>query len=265
MNIKEYISSGVIESYVLGLASDQERTEFEALCRQYPELVAARNEFELELEKQLNPAAIAPVPGLKQKILENLRQQKEESDAKLISLDEHPTRRYGSPLRWVAAASVILLLGAAWYAYQFYTQNKELRHTNEELQARIRAIDSSMNKLVEENEMMKNPNVAVVNMVGTTPARASASVYWDSTSQDVFLVVKNMPQLPSDKQYQLWALINGQPKDLGLFDVKNDEKRLILKMNNTQKAEAFAITVEARGNTGPPSLDNLQSMGKTTL
>ena len=52
MNIQEYISSGIVESYVLGLASPEERVEFEGLCVQYPELVAARTEFELALEKQ---------------------------------------------------------------------------------------------------------------------------------------------------------------------------------------------------------------------
>ncbi len=52
MNIKEYISSGIVESYVLGLASEEERTEFEQLCKQYPELVTARDSFEVLIEKQ---------------------------------------------------------------------------------------------------------------------------------------------------------------------------------------------------------------------
>ncbi|HSS98730.1 MAG TPA: hypothetical protein VLK33_16965 [Terriglobales bacterium] len=47
MNIKEYISSGIIESYVLGLASSEEVAEFEKLCTEYPELVAARTSFEI--------------------------------------------------------------------------------------------------------------------------------------------------------------------------------------------------------------------------
>ena len=110
-------------------------------------------------------------------------------------------------------------------------------------------MDERIEKLEEDTRIMKDPNMAVVNMVGTEKAPASsANVYWDSTSQNVYLVVKNMPKLASDKQYQLWALIDGQPKDLGLFDVQ-DENKLILKMNNTQKADAFAITIETRGKT----------------
>jgi hypothetical protein len=36
-------------------------------------------------------------------------------------------------------------------------------------------------------------------------------------------------------------------------------------MNNTQKADAFAITIENRGNTGGPNLNQLQNMGKAKL
>ena len=110
---------------------------------------------------------------------------------------------------------------------------------------------------------MHDPTVMVVNMVGLRGSSSSANVYWDSTSTDVYMVVKNMPKLPSDKQYQLWALIGNKPVDLGLFDLP--QSNVILKMKNTQKADAFAITIENRGNTGGPDLEQLQSMGKAKL
>jgi len=48
-----------------------------------------------------------------------------------------------------------------------------------------------------------------------------------------------MPKLPNDQQYQLWALIDGKPSDLGVFDATDN--KVILKMKNTKKAQAFAI------------------------
>jgi hypothetical protein len=35
-------------------------------------------------------------------------------------------------------------------------------------------------------------------------------------------------------------------------------------MKNTQKAQAFAITIEQKGGSPSPDLKKLQSMGKTT-
>jgi len=267
VNIQEYISSGIVESYVLGLASPEERVEFEGLCVQYPELVAARTEFELALEKQLlRDAAVAP-RDLKQTVMNLVNDQSSINQTKIITMTSSNANRGSSSLRWVAAASVILFLGFGFLAYKFYNEAENLR-TQQSAQTQEQQVkDSTFNQLAIENKLMKelmdNPNVAAVNMVPTTPGNPSASIYWDSTSSNVFMVVKNMPKLPSDKQYQLWALIDGKPKDLGLFDV--GDKKVILKMNNTQKADAFAITIENRGNTGGPNLQQLQNMGKAKL
>lgn len=253
--------SGIIESYVLGLASAEERAEFEKLCLQHPELVAARKSFELAWEQQLLDQAKVPAADVKEKVMDAIRQQPIVNQTRVITMESN-TSRSSSSLRWVAAASVILLLGAAFFAYKFYSQNKELQQSNTALQEKMQ--NDSLQR-AEEEKILKDPNVAVVNMVGTEKApESSASIYWDSTSSNVYLVVKNMPQLPNDKQYQLWALTDGQPTNLGLFDV-GDNKKLILKMKNTQKADAFAITIESRGNTGGPNLEQLQNMGKAKL
>jgi anti-sigma-K factor RskA len=270
VNIKEYILSGIIESYVLGLASPEESAEFEQLCRQHPELVEARTRFELALEQQLRNQSAIPAGDVKNKVMEAIRQQPSVNQTKIITMESSTPTRSSSPLRWVAAASIILLLGAAFFAYKFYNESRELKNTNLELEAKANTTDSlqkALDAIAEEQRIMKDPNVAVVNMVGTTQApSSSASIYWDSTSASVYLVVKNMPSLPSDKQYQLWALLDGKPKSLGLFDIKgSDNKKVFLKMQNVEKADAFAITIENRGNTGGPDLGQLQNMGKPQL
>ena len=253
MNIQEYISSGIIESYVLGLASAEERVEFDKMCELYPELREARTNFELSIEKQAFQNSISPPASTKDKIWSAIRQSTEKS-TKVITMEPRQGRTTG--LQWFAAAAVVLLLLASYFAYTLYTKNRAL-------QATIEHNDSLINKMTEGEKIMHNPNVMVVNMVGLKGSSSSANVYWDSTSTDVYMVVKNMPKLPSDKQYQLWALIGSKPVNLGLFDLP--ESNVILKMKNTQEADAFAITIENRGNTGGPDLGQLQSMGKAKL
>lgn len=264
MNIQEYISSGVVESYVLGLLSAQERFEFEQFCETYPELKAARESFELAIEKQAMENAMEAPTHVKERVWEAIHQK---PASKIVSMETSTTkpRSFG----WLAAASVILFLLTGYVAYNFYNQTKELKASNAKLEDKINKADSLMNKMEEERRMMTDPGVTVVNLVGTTPAKAQANIYWDSTTADVYMVVKNMPKLPDNKQYQLWSIINGprgqlQPNSLGLFDV-GDDKKLILKMSNVKKADAFAITIEDKGNTGGPTLEQLQSMGKTKL
>lgn len=265
MNIKEYISSGIIESYVLGLASEQERREFEQLCLQYPELVAARNEFEEKLEKQAFQHAIVPPVTLKEKVLNAIvKDDPADNQAKIITMDTKP--RSNNFLRFVAAASIILLLAAGYFAYTYHSRNTVLETANVNLENRINRMDSVLRQMMEDKKVIDGENVTVVNMVGTRPNAPSANIYWDTTSSNVYLLVKNMPTLASDKQYQLWSLIdsNGlKPTSLGLFD--GGKEKVLLRMSNAQKADAFAITIEKRGNTEGPNLKELQTMGKTKL
>ena len=87
-----------------------------------------------------------------------------------------------------------------------------------------------------------------------------ATVYWDTTSHDVYLLANNLPVPASDKQYQLWAIFNGKPVDLGVFDIKKE--RLLIQAKNAQGAEAFAITLEKKGGSPAPTMDSLYVMGK---
>ncbi len=260
MNIKEYISSGVVESYVLGMLTAQERFEFEQYCEAYPQLKAARDAFELAIEKQAMENAVAPPINVKEKVFSAIQQKPLSHTSKIVSMESASRRSSG--LRGMAAASIILFLVTGYFAYTFYNQNIELNDS-------LKALQVKVDQMAEYQKIMSDPNIAVVNMVAMTPAKASASIYWDSTSSDVYLLIKNMPQLPSDKQYQLWSIINGQngqlqPSSLGLFDAGENQK-VILKMSNVKKADAFAITIEKRGNTEGPNLEQLQSMGKTKI
>jgi anti-sigma-K factor RskA len=275
VNVQEYIESGIIESYVMGLASEPERAEFERLCSQYPELVAARRKFEERLEGYASENAVPPPPEVKVKVLEAIGNpaRMETSSIpppKIITMrneKEQPQEkepvRSSLLLRFVAAASVLLLVGVGYLYYQTRQENKDLTDTNDRLKTSLDTTRTVLQRIVDEQkDVVKNPNVTVVNMVGTQVApKSSANIYWDSASSNVYLVVKNMPKLPSDQQYQLWALIDNKPKDLGVFDATDD--KVILKMKNTQKAQAFAITIEQKGGSPSPTLQKMQSIGKT--
>lgn len=267
MNIQEYISSGIIESYVLGLASPEERAEFEQMCNKYPELVEARNNFELAIEEQARKNASTPPPEVKDKVWDAIRKSSSFNTSRIITME--PTTRRSSGWGWLAAASIILFLIAGYFAFTFYNQTKELKTSNTDLQARVKRTDSILNKLAEEEKVMKDPNVTVVNLAALKQSNnpPAASVYWDSTSSNVYLLIKNMPQLATDKQYQLWSIIDSagklKPTSLGLFDGGN--QKIMLRMDKAQKADAFAITIENRGNTGGPNLEQLQAMGKAKL
>jgi anti-sigma-K factor RskA len=262
VNVKEYISSGIIESYVLGLATEAERNEFEVNCAQYPEIAEARNTFEQALEDQLLKDATVPPQFLKQQIEEKIKTTSSEINAEEFEQETTPVRRIGI-WRWIAAASLILLAGSVYWAVTTNKKYQDLQAQNRELESRMKESTAQLDTLKHESEILSHPEMRMAVLKGTQIApKAYATVYWDTTDKkDVYLMVNNLPQPASDKQYQLWALLDGKPIDLGVFNMEIRQKHLLVKMQNVQKAQAFAITLEPMGGSTSPTLDSMYVMG----
>lgn len=238
MNIQEYISSGIVESYVLGLASDEERREFEQRCSQYPELLKARTDFELALEKQAMANAVSPGASVKDSIFSEIGLQ-----ARVVPLSPVPVQKMNG-WKYAAAACIALLAGSIYLNIQQSSKNNKLKGDYDIAITELNEVKKDINTLIG------NPEIKMASMKGTEVAPAAyTTVYWDTTSHAVYLLVNNLPKPADSLQYQLWALADGQPVDLGFISdehfVKHD--KLLLKANNAQKAQAFAITLEKKG------------------
>ena len=278
MDIKDYILSGAIESYVLGLASPEEMQELETMAAQHPEVKKALYSFEESLEKSsLENAVTAPDflyakvmkalenEGLSEKVPqitgENLTASTTQTQpAKVIPITYAPKGIMW--LRGAIAACIILLIGSSIINFYFYSKYREYNNKyttllaeNTTLTAKAKAIEASYN-------LVKDPEMKLVTLAAVPAKPGSlATVYWDSRSKDVWLMVNNLPQTPSNKQYQLWAIVDGKPVDAGMLDLaKTDE---LIKMKNIPNAQAFAITLETKGGSPTPHLDQLYVMGKT--
>jgi hypothetical protein len=260
VNIQEYISSGIIESCVMGMATTKEQADFEKLCSQYPELQKARFEFELKLEKKTFENAVEPPAFLKRKILDQIQEEKPSGQAMIIPLESSlPPVRSFAGMRWAIVASVILSLGCGYCIYIFYSKNQELKSAVSQSKDAIDKLGEK-ERLIEEKMLPENSHIKMAKLVSPEKNITTAiNVYWDSTSANVYLVIKNLAQLSPGQHYQLWAVTNGKYKSLGLFDAPEDDK-LILKMNNVQKADSFTITIiKANDNVMEPVFDTVST------
>jgi len=70
--ISEYIQSGLLESYVLGLATPLEAKEVEEMAATHDEVRAAIDEFSKILEKKILASAVAPDPVVKPMLMATL-------------------------------------------------------------------------------------------------------------------------------------------------------------------------------------------------
>lgn len=250
MNVKEYINSGIVESYVLGLATDAERQEFGQMVSAHAEVAEARDAFERSLEAVLVQEAPAAPSFIKERIVKEIAPPVNETVA-FEEPKEAPVRRMNA-WRLLAAACFVGLLAVGYWAYTSNEKVKDLEARQAGVENELKQKDAELSALKADAQTLYKPGMKMVSMKGTPEApQAFTTVYWDTTgaSKDVYLMINNLPQPASDKQYQLWALLNGKPTDLGVFDYDIRQKRLLVKMKNVQNAQAFAISLEKKGGS----------------
>jgi anti-sigma-K factor RskA len=63
----------------------------------------------------------------------------------------------------------------------------------------------------------------------------------------------------------LWAMVNGKPVDLGVFDAQNQPKKLLLAMKEVGDAQAFAVTLEKRGGSASPTMEKMVVLGAVSI
>jgi len=269
VNVQEYILSGIVESYVMGIASPEDSADFERMFAAHSEVREARNAFELQLEERLLAQKLDPPRELKSRIFSEIGMEKDENSPRIPLRKPKLVPRIGFA-KYVAAASLILLGGSValnFYLLEQYkktiAQNKELVDAQTQVAGTNRILQTKLATYENALSLMKDPLMAIVKLPGvpTSPAPLSmATVYWNTYSKDVYLLINQLPRPNADKEYQLWAIVDGKPVDAGVFNL--DEGVSFVKLKTIPKAEAFAITMEKKGGSTTPTMEALYVMGK---
>jgi anti-sigma-K factor RskA len=259
MDSKAYIESGAIEACLMGLASPEERAELEQLRLKDPAINEAIIRFENELEARLTTETM-PVPAdVKDNLLKKL--QPEFSKAPVVTM-----RRSRPAWKWMAAASIVLLVASAGYIFYLKNQNSNMQEeyasmlaeTND-LKVQNEIVSAQLKEMQKGMSMLSDPTVAKVTMPGMgSHTLNKAMLLWDTRTKDVYVMPMDMPETPKGMQFQLWAFVDGEPVDAGMMG----NCSVVCTMKNIPKAEAFAITLEKEGGSSKPDMENVYVMGK---
>jgi anti-sigma-K factor RskA len=278
MNVQEYISSDILDRYVLGDISEQEKKEVECMSHIYPEIRTALDNLQESINQYALSYEKAPPVALKGKIMaeiEKLNKQEFKNSAKIISLPENEKTPNSSKntYKWLAAASGFLFLATAFlYANERNKLSASQTETiilADKLQQISQSSNSKMFDLKSENDLIaaslavfNKPQNKIIKMAGIEKMapNAHATICWNGKTKEVYVGFLNLPPSPANKQYQLWAIVNGKPVDLGVID-KTTDTLSIQKMKTIENAQAFAVTLEKFGGNTIPTLEEMYTLG----
>jgi anti-sigma-K factor RskA len=265
MDIKEYIQSGIIEQYVLGLATTDEAAELEQLRIEYPELNEAISAFEQSMEMHIRANEIEPPSHLKSLIEKQLFDEENRSAAIVIEPMQTPQNQQAAlynigPWKYIAAACIVLLVASTALNFYFYSGYKSSKDQYQALLIERNTLQANNASFKQSFDMLQDSAMLHINM-NAMPGKEnnSAMLVWDPHSKDVYIYAGGMQQTPKGKQYQLWAIIDGKPVSAGVI---NNDCIGLCKMARINHAEAFAITLEKEGGSPTPTLTEMYVMGK---
>lgn len=279
-NIKEYIESGILELYVLGDLTPDEKGHVEEMALKHPEIKAELAEIEASLEAYALENAVEPSTHLKAKVLNSLltsfaddrnfptkpfNDNEKFEDAYKAPVQDNvrslPIAKTSSFYKYAFAASLaalIVSLGA------LYNTNNKLSDTQGQvalLQSKNQTFANQVNYLDNDVTVSHDASFKIIQLQGTkkTPL-AKLTVAWSPLKKKVMINLPDMKLADNDKdhQYQLWAIVDGKPVDLGVFDAKSDTiNNGMLEMKSVGNAAVFAVTLEKRGGVPSPTMDQM--------
>jgi Anti-sigma-K factor rskA len=255
LEIKDIISSGLLEMHVTGIATAQESAQVMKWAEQYPEVKAELDNIEIAMEFYAMAHAVEPAAGLKETILQEAF-KKNNPTPPIIEAHKATIVSISPVWKYLAAASIVLLIGSALLNLRYYDQIQKTSTAYEHTQQELLAVNERMKALDEDMGVVKNKYSQPVSLNGLPAAPdAEAKVFWIKNTGDIYLDPSNLPEAPAGKQYQLWGIVDGKPVDAGLIiTTKENNKYRILKMKSfgKLKVQAFAVTLETAGGNPTP-------------
>jgi anti-sigma-K factor RskA len=251
------LNSGLIEQYVLGLLDENEIAEVEESLRIYPELRKHKEAIEETMELILMQNAIAKPISI------NIENSNLIDDTRKERAAYMPDQRSNN--RWILSVASGLILMSAGITFLSYQGRRDAEKKLVSLEAQYEALETSCRKLQayndhEERERHFIQNSHRVVLKGTRLAPdAVALVYWNNHEKGAYLNALNLPIAPEDKEYQLWADVDGEMINIGTFDETKKELQLV---NYIPHAESLNITLEPKGNNKIPTVSQLYVNGK---
>ncbi|MGI9548192.1 MAG: anti-sigma factor [Flavobacteriaceae bacterium] len=242
--IRIFLNTDLLEKYLLGTTNTEEALQVERYIAMYPEVRKIYNELQENLETFAKMHAVKTPEGLRARILNTIKAQ---------NVGRRRFRRYA------IAASVVAFLFAG-SSYFFWNQNQNLQKENTIVSNKIKDLEEDMKGQLEDvrNQfiVLNNPQTKKYIVNGNKKARELKAVaYINPVKKLAYINVRNLPNLPEDHCYQMWAEVNGEMVNLGVIRNADDKDRL-RALPYADNAVSY-ITIEPKGGNDTPTVQNI--------
>jgi anti-sigma-K factor RskA len=258
MDKEKFLNSGLIEQYVLGIATDEEIQLVEDFAQEHPDIQKEIDSLRSGLEDYARQYAIDPPTELKGRIMDEIDSLgKSQIPVSTIANDTARSRRNLWAIITSTAALIFLAL-----AFSFYQKSNALEDQLNTAQAELAMFQEKCNK-ERATYAQTEQTLAFLNNKATVPVNlkgskilpeAQAVVYWNPAEKKALFNGLNLPAPDKGKTYQIWADVEGEMINMGVLDANNPNLQAVAFIEN---AESLNITIEPEGGSDHPTVELL--------
>lgn len=254
MDIKAYISSGILELYVLGQLSPEEMTQVEDMQSKYVEIRKEIYDISISLEQYGRLTAIKAPDSIGQELFKNLP-PKDIKNFGDETLKNQPDK--GQGLQWNIVTTLFALISLLGFTLFFL---KKMEHDSFKAKSeKDREVCDSIQLASQQQYALliqiNNPNNKILDLTPTAGYTDLAIyLHHNETDRINLLQLVRLPAISSDQAFQLWSLKDGvAPIPLDVFDGSGK----ILPVAYEDGTGTYAITIEPKGGSLTPTLEKL--------
>jgi anti-sigma-K factor RskA len=271
-DVKAYIESGILELYVLGDISAEEKLQVEDMAAKYPAVKAEITEIEKSMELYAEAHAVEPSEHLRDRVLSSLvvNLGDDNNFSKAVTHDDDdniavlPVTRINSFYKYAFAACLTLLLVSIYGLVNLYSKLQDSNTQLTALQLDKQRFANQVNQMDSQLDMYRDTTYKVLRLKGMPKAPTAAMILaWNAVSKKVMVDMQSikLPKHDTQHQYQLWALVKGKPVDMGVFNAPAADTAGVKEMKSIASADGFAVTLEPMGGSVNPTMDQLVVIG----
>jgi anti-sigma-K factor RskA len=188
-----------------------------------------------------------PSPSVKTRLMEQARNS------------ASPAKRQSGffRLRWLELTTTAAAIAAILVMAVVMRTNAELRQLTDQLSGRITELEARLSQERVNVAYLTDPRNRVINLVGQgNNAGARGVIFWNQSRRRWSVYVRDLPQVPSDRAYQLWFVPkNGNPVSEAVFNTENNgTKEIQIDLTDgLPDLKAAAVTTEPAGGLLQPS------------
>ncbi|MFN0035390.1 MAG: anti-sigma factor domain-containing protein [Saprospiraceae bacterium] len=245
MDLQSFIQSGLLEAYLLGQCSPEERAQVERMAAEHAEVRAEMSSIEASLEGYAATHAVQPPDWMKASILKRIEEE-----------EKNPMPQTPAPSKLPLLFFQLLAFALAAASGFLFLRQKDVGRENEQLRLKVNTLEQHLTACNENaqkpdsiTELLCHPATQRILISDNKGIKGiNTIVYYNPLLKRMAYDPSGLPALGPDKYYQFWAIIGDKPVSLGM-----QARGICESLRTVENVQVFAISEEGnpQGNAVP--------------